>query len=99
MFNMLFQVSYTLNKAKAYPPVYDVLKTAPAWCHATTSLWFLQVGSFDSVESWKRRILASMDSDDFLLVMDVTSPVRAGAYAGFLPQSAWDWLRQHAYIT
>jgi hypothetical protein len=86
----LLLVSYDLKvPGKDYNKLYETLKTAPGWWHHLESTWILSTS--DSVNTWADRIRATMDENDFFMVVDITNK----PYNGWLPKKAWDWITQN----
>lgn len=89
---MILSISYDLRKpGRNYDDLYKAIKSAPSWCHAMDSYWFIKTN--ESPRIWADRLKEAIDSNDNLFVVDITGQ----AYWGWMPQSVWDWLsNQHA---
>lgn len=84
----VYCVSYDLNKVgQKYNELYDELKSS-GWCHYLDSTWLIST-SETSIQL-SDRLKKHMDDNDNLLVIKVTND-----YAGWLPQKAWEWMKQH----
>ena len=89
----VYCVSYDLNKAgQDYDGVIEELKKSYSWWHYLDSTWLIATNESASVLS--ERIRKFTDDNDYLLVIRVTNN-----YAGWLPQKAWDWIKQHVTQT
>ena len=88
---MVYSVSYDLRKpGRNYDELYKVIKSAPSYCHPLESLWFIRTN--ETVQTWSDRLRKQIDENDLLFVVDITGQ----AYSGWLPQSAWEWLKQNS---
>lgn len=72
-------IGYDLNKAKNYPDLIEAIKSLGAWWHHLDSTWLVKT-SLTPVQV-RDRLKTHLDSDDELLVIDVTS--RPRAWIGF----------------
>lgn len=85
----VYCVSYDLNKAgQNYNALYDELKKSPGWCHPLDSTWL--ISTRETAQQLSDRLRRHLDNNDSLLVIGVTKE-----YAGWLPQTTWDWMKQH----
>jgi hypothetical protein len=93
---MLMLVGYDLKAPnRNYDQLYQVLRSASAWWHHLESTWILYVpgpSNASTLQSWQANIRAAIDANDSFIIMDITS--RGRGSTGWLPQKAWDWLRQ-----
>ena len=60
-----------------------------AWWHHLESTWLASTN--ETVHRIQERLQPKLDTNDLLLVIDVTGD----AHQGWLPQQAWDWINQH----
>lgn len=87
---MIFSISYDLNKpGQNYNVLYDTIKSAPDYCHAMDSFWF--ISTTESVGVWSDRLQQCIDKNDNLFVVDITGQSRQG----WMKESVWEWLRKH----
>jgi hypothetical protein len=87
---MIISISYDLRQpGRNYDDLYKVIKSAPSWCHAMESLWFIRTN--EAIATWNRKLLNVIDKNDYLFVVDITGQARQG----WLPQSVWDWLTEN----
>ncbi len=89
---MILNISYDVNKPKTngeYDDLYDTIKSAPGWCHAMDSFWFISTG--ESVEEWSKRLMQCIDKNDYLFVVDTSGQSRQG----WMRKDVWQWLQQH----
>jgi len=87
----VYLVNYDLlAPGKDYSKLYEVLQSASGWWHYLESLWLLS--SEESLETWHTRIRSRMDENDSFIIMKLTPGMQRN---GWLPQKAWDWIRQH----
>ena len=85
----VYCVSYDLNKAgQNYNALYEELKKSPGWCHPLDSTWL--ISTRETAQQLSDRLRRHLDNNDTLLVIVVTKE-----YAGWLPKTAWDWMKQH----
>ncbi|EWD73942.1 TPA: hypothetical protein MJA43_10610 [Klebsiella pneumoniae] len=70
MANNLF-VTYDLIKTKNYPAVHDAIKSLGSWAKVTESNWY--VNSNYSAQDAAKKVMAAMDNDDKLIVVDSTN--------------------------
>lgn len=88
---MILLVSYDLKApGRDYTGLYATLKTAPSWWHYLGSTWLLYITNSD-INEWQRKIKAVIDDGDSLIIVDITRQKRNG----WLPQKAWEWIREH----
>lgn len=80
-------IGYDLNKTKNYPDLIAEIKTFGDWWHHLDSTWLVNT-ALTPVQV-RERLLKHLDSDDELLVIDVTS--RPRAWKGFNPMGS-KWL-------
>ncbi len=87
---MKYLVSYDLKTpGKDYEKLYTVLKSAEGWWHHLESTWILSTNQ--SLSSWSDKIRNAIDENDSFIIIDITS----AANNGWLPQKAWDWLKNN----
>ncbi|AMH09301.1 MULTISPECIES: hypothetical protein [Enterobacteriaceae] len=70
MANNLF-ITYDLIKTKDYPAVHEAIKALGNWAKVTESNWY--VNSNYSVDDAAEKVMAAMDNDDKLIVVDATN--------------------------
>ncbi len=86
----LYLVSYDLNKPiQEYKELYKELKKGENWWHYLDSTWL--VITDESIEVLYNRIKSRMDSNDHILIFEVTNQ----AYHGWLKKGAWKWIKRH----
>ena len=89
---MLLSISYDLRQpGRDYDELYETIKSAPSWCHAMDSLWFIRIT--ESVDSWSNKLRNAMDGNDWLFVVDITGQSRQG----WLKKDVWDWINNNNY--
>ena len=82
-------VSYDLNNpGQHYEPLYQELKKCAGWWHYLDSTWLVHTS--ESADNLAKRLLAVIDENDRLLVINVGKD-----HQGWLPQKAWDWINGH----
>lgn len=88
---MMLLISYDLNKpGQSYDALYDEIKKARTWWHHLDSTWIISTSS--SPQEWQRRLRQHMDDNDNLLVVEICNN-----YSGWLPKTAWKWLRSRTF--
>jgi hypothetical protein len=91
---MIYAISYDLKQpGRNYDDLYDAIKSANGWAHAMDSLWFISTS--ESVNAWSDKLLAVMDKNDYLFVVDITGQPRQG----WMRQDIWDWLKETERVT
>jgi hypothetical protein len=87
---MIISISYDLRTpGQNYNHLYEKIKSAPDWCHAMDSLWFISTN--ESVETWSERLKSCMDKNDYLFLVDITGRSRQG----WMKKDVWEWLDKH----
>ncbi|WP_429173638.1 hypothetical protein [Aeromonas salmonicida] len=89
-----YLISYDLrNKSKEYSFLYDeIKKSSVAWWHYLESVWI--VTSHDDLYSIRVKLQSLLDKDDSIIVIEVYG----GRADGWLPNDAWDWLKNNTTI-
>ncbi|EOW6719539.1 hypothetical protein ACOZ07_000189 [Cronobacter dublinensis] len=64
-------ITYDLIKTKNYPAVHDAIKSLGSWAKVTESNWY--VNSNYSAQDAAKKVMAAMDNDDKLIVVDSTN--------------------------
>jgi len=85
---MIYAINYDLKKpGQNYQPLYEAIKSCGTWWHYLDSTWLVDTNlTADSI--WKK-LAPNIDKNDSVLVIEVTQD-----YSGWLPQKAWDWIKQ-----
>ncbi len=84
-----FLVTYDLKAPlRNYNGLYDALKKCPKWWHFLESSWIVLTDETPT-DLWNR-FAPSIDSNDFLLIIEVRDNVQ-----GWLPKKAWDWIHEN----
>jgi hypothetical protein len=84
-------VAYDLNTpGRDYEDLIDRLKSYEAWWHNLDSLWLLR--TFDSASVVRNHIRQCLDTDDELLVVNVTG--NPAAWTGFSDRGS-KWLEDN----
>lgn len=87
---MIYLVTYDLNKPQQeYEELYEELKHIGAWWHYLDSTWLIVTS--ESLKELSQRIRDKIDTNDHLLVFDITDK----DYYGWLPKDAWKWIKEH----
>ena len=85
----VFCVSYDLSKPnRNYNSLYDELKKSKSWWHYLQSTWLIFTD--ESADTLAQRLLKHLDKDDSLLVIEVNKDRQ-----GWLPNKAWEWIKDH----
>lgn len=88
---MILLISYDLNKpGQDYKSLYSEIKTAGTWWHHLDSTWLVDTNLTPKV--WQANLVKHMDQNDSLLVIEVCKN-----YQGWLPDTAWKWLRERNF--
>ncbi|MBR6588120.1 MAG: hypothetical protein IKK82_11960 [Kiritimatiellae bacterium] len=89
----LYLVSYDLKApGRNYEGVFGVLKSALSWWHYLESTWIIRTSL--TIDEWNDKLLAQIDRNDSLLIIDVTGKTRNG----WLNKKAWEWIREQNII-
>lgn len=82
-------VTYDLRTpGQDYSGLFPALKTAPDYCHALKSVWFLYTS--ENPSAWLEHLSPHLDSNDHIVIIEVV-----GNYSGRLPKTVWAWLEKH----
>lgn len=83
-------ISYDLNNpGQKYAQLYEKIKELGTWWHYLDSTWIVE-SSLSPTRAYEQ-LKSALDDSDRVLIVNITGDT----YAGWLPQEAWDWLRQH----
>ncbi|MBE0011742.1 hypothetical protein [Arthrobacter sp. AET 35A] len=83
-------ISYDLKSpGQDYTDLHDAIKSLGGWWHYLDSTWIVST-TLTPAQAWAE-LKAKMDTNDRLLVIDVTGKARSG----WLPKKAWEWLTRH----
>jgi hypothetical protein len=77
-----------LSRTRDYSRLHDALKDLDAWWHYLESTW-LVVSDKTADDLWSL-IQSQIGPKDRILIVRLTND-----YSGFLPDEAWDWIREH----
>ncbi len=89
---MLYLITYDLVKPKQdYDNLYEAIKQSSSkWWHYLDSTWLIVTEL--SIDDCVKKIHATMDDNDKLLIVDITRT----KYNGWLPKKAWEWISANA---
>ena len=86
-----YLISYDLrSQGQNYSALYDEIKAYGDFKHPMESTWIIRVPDSISHVSVRDKLQSKMDSNDSVLVVDISS----STYAGYLPTTFWDWFKQ-----
>ena len=89
---MLYIVTYDLHDADAgYEAINQAIQGLGEANHCQGSVWLLQTRM--NVNEIQSALLQVMDTNDRLLIADITGRPRNG----WLTRDRWDWARQHDF--
>lgn len=89
---MVYLITYDLNtEGKDYNALYDKIKSLGQWFHPLESVWFLQPSISNDVNIITETLRTVMVDSDHIFVVEITNQNRQG----WLPKTAWAWLREH----
>lgn len=89
---MVYLITYDLNtEGKDYNALYDKIKSLGEWFHPLESVWFLCPSSIYDVNEITDQLRTTMDDNDHVFIVEITNNSRQG----WLPRTAWKWLREH----
>jgi len=87
---MLYLITYDLRSpGRDYSNLYSAIKGLERWWHYLDSTWI--VNSPNDPATLTTMLRQYMDTNDSLLVVDITGRKRWG----WLPKEAWDWLSRN----
>ncbi len=86
---MVYLISYDLNKpGQNYDDLYEAIKELGIWWHYLDSTWLVKADL--NATQIRDHLRKTTDDNDHFLVIGVTNE-----FDGWLPEKAWEWLRQH----
>ncbi len=86
-------IAYDLGgKNKDYTSLYDAIKKhSDGWCRYITDAWF--VSTSKTPDEFTELLLPHIDQkEDVIFVAELKRK-----YQGWLPQAAWDWLKEQGF--
>lgn len=87
---MLCMISYDLKMpGRDYSALYAAIKGCGAWWHYLGSTWIVK--TTQSIGDVAALLRSTIDQNDSIIVVDITGKARDG----WLPQKAWDWIRDN----
>lgn len=89
---MLMLISYDLNSpGQDYQGLFSAINSCGETNHCLGSTWLLHTGL--TVSQVQQALRQHMDSNDYLMVVDITGQSRDG----WMLRSVWDWARAHDF--
>lgn len=89
---MLLMITYDLNKpGQDYTALFSAIQQCGEANHCLGSVWLLHTAM--SVAQVQHVLHQLMDSNDFLMVVDITGQSRDG----WMHRTVWEWARAHDY--
>ena len=89
---MILIITYDLRTAETsqadYKELFEEIKRLGSWWHYLESTWLVST-SLTPDEAFER-IRNLVRKGDHVLISPLVRP-----YQGWLPQKAWDWIREH----
>lgn len=86
-------ISYDLKSdSSKYEKLYESIKQAEGWWHYLDSFWIIETKK--SVTDWTDILKSKIEPDDNFIVIEVVE----GNTNGWLPQKAWDWIKNNTTI-
>lgn len=83
-------VSYDLRQpSREYSKLYEILKNSPKWWHYLESTWLILTN--DTPKQLFDKLNAALDSDDHILILEITKR----NYWGVLAKDAWQWIEEN----
>lgn len=84
---MILLITYDLHKpGQDYPGLHDALKSSGWWWHHLDSTWIIKTNS--TPQQWYEKLASILDQNDYVFICEVKRN-----YWGFLPEKAWQWLK------
>ncbi len=84
----VYSISYDLKTpGRDYTGLYEAIKQIGDWWHYLDSTWL--VYSQANAEAIFKHLSPHIDKNDFVLITVIGKD-----YNGWLPQEAWDWIKQ-----
>ncbi len=85
----VFIVTYQLRRFHDSRPVVEALQKVGEWCHYFDSAWLIQTNW--TADDIYNELASFFTQEERLLILEVKP---TSMYQGWLPQEAWDWIRQ-----
>jgi hypothetical protein len=85
----VFVVTYQVRLFHDPRQVVEVLQKLGHWCHYFDKTWLIQTNA--TADEIYNQLTPLFNEDERLLILEVRPPAM---YQGWLPQEAWDWIRQ-----
>lgn len=91
---MILLITYDLHKPQQeYAALYEKIKNiGSSWWHYLDSVWI--VDTYLSPQAAWEHLTPAVDKDDSVFVTRITN---IPGNSGWLPQKAWDWLKERAF--
>jgi hypothetical protein len=84
----VYVVSYQLGDKKSHIGLFEQLKASPAWWHYLNFTWL--IATEENAKQLYNRLKPHLDEvEDSILVIEAGTDRQ-----GWLPEKAWDWIRQ-----
>jgi hypothetical protein len=84
-------ITYDLKSpGQKYEKVHETIRNQGAWWHQLESTWIV-AGSTLTAQGVSDALVPHLDANDTLLCLNISGDARQG----WLPQTAWDWIKQH----
>ena len=89
--NLKYRILAVCHDPEGNVKLAEEIKRSAAWCKYFKSVWL--VATTETPKALCDRLRQSMPKEQSILIMD------AGASYGYLPQDAWDWMKEvHAAV-
>lgn len=87
--NKIYAIIYELRmQDRDYAPLYNAIKASGKWWHHLPSTWLIQTPQ-RAVDIWNA-LAPHIHKNDSMLVIEA-----GGDAQGWLPPSAWEWIKEH----
>ena len=85
---MLCVVTFTLNPARINAPLVKEIQNSTGWMHYFDNSWFIATN--EDVNQLYTRLKPFFKDTDLFLIIEIR---KQSTYQGWLPEKAWDWLK------
>lgn len=87
---MLYLVTYQQRPRRDPKDIDAVLRNGTVWWQYLDTTWL--VVTSEAIDRLTNRLYAAITKDDYLLVVSLPANFQ---FDGWLPQEAWNWIKQH----
>lgn len=94
---MMYLVTYTVHNSQRGVKLTNELASSPGWAHHLDNAWLISTS--EDVDRLYNRLVQHLAKQDFIFIVNIPPNLREGReIQGWMPQKAWDWLREHRNV-